>query len=305
MTSSPPRRLRRSLALSSGLLLALATGATAPAQEPVSFGSRWLRWAPLEAPAGEPEPESEAEEREEFLETDRNSFTFAPFTPGAGRTMLEAAYSNLNFGHEGVKHSFPELVLRHGIGDRLELRVGYNYETGGPSEVAEGDIAGNFGINAEQQVFYGFKYAVSRQRPEFRLLPHSAMLVQAHTPINSAEGLTQARLGYVWGWVLRNGWTLDQAIRFGTDREGHDGYTLWAPSAVLRIPLGVEKRWFTHVEYFGVMSQAKEHDFSKQFVDTGLHYFITPNFEVGAVIGFGINEQSSGTILNAGFGVRF
>jgi hypothetical protein len=43
---------------------------------------------------------------------------------------------------------------------------------------------------------------------------------------------------------------------------------------VLRIPLGREKRWFTHVGYFGIMSQAKEHDFSKQFIDSGLHYFI-------------------------------
>jgi hypothetical protein len=113
------------------------------------------------------------------------------------------------------------------------------------------------------------------------------------------------RLGYAWGWVLPNGWTLDQAFRFGTDRERDDGYTLWAPSAVLRIPLGREKRWFTHVEYFGIMTRAKERDFSKQFIDTGLHYFITPNFEVGSVVAFGINDQTRGVFVNVGFGIRF
>jgi hypothetical protein len=119
------------------------------------------------------------------------------------------------------------------------------------------------------------------------------------------EGQTQVRLGGVWGWNLPNGWTLDQAFRFGTDREGLDNYTLWAPSTVLRIPLGREKRWFTHLEYFGIMTQGKERDFSKQFIDTGLHYFITPNLEIGTVVAFGINEQTRGVLVNVGFGVRF
>lgn len=296
-----PRWRALGLALAVGLGLAGA----ASAQEPTGFAARWLCW-PVEAePEAAAGPRTEVDEREEFLETDRNSFTFAPFTPGAGRTMVEAAYSYLNFGGEGSKHSFPEFVLRHGIGDRLELRLGYNYETGSASEVGEGNIAGNFGIDAEQQLLYGFKYATTRQGGAFRLMPHSAFLAQAHTPIGSTERPTQMRLGYVWGWILRNGWTFDQAIRFGTDREGHDGFQVWAPSAVVRIPLGAEKRWFTHFEYFGLMSQAKEHEFSKQFVDTGLHYFITPDFEVGGIVGFGINDQSRGTIVNVGFGFRF
>ncbi len=280
--------------------LILGLGMSARAQEARLLSERLLRWdEPVE------EPETEVEEREEFIETDRNSFTFAPFTPGAGRLILESAYSYINIGSEGTKHSFPESILRYGLGDRFEVRLGYNLETGPASEVAEGDIAGSFGINAEQQVLYGFKYRLTRQRPEFGLLPHSAFLAQVHTPVGSVEGQSQIRMGYVFGWILPNGWTLDSAVRFGTDREAEDGYTLWAPSTVLRIPLGREKRWFTHVEYFGIMSQAKENDFSKQFIDTGLHYFITPNIEVGGIVAFGINDQTRGVLVNAGFGIRF
>jgi hypothetical protein len=264
------------------------------------FPENLFRWEEPVAP-----PETEAEEREEFIETDRNSFTFAPFPPGAGRLIIESAYSYINIGSEGTKHSFPESILRYGLADRLELRFGYNFETGAATESAEGDIVGNFGINAEQQVLYGFKYQLSRQRPESPLRPHSAFLAQLHTPVASAEGQTQVRLGQVWGWILENGWTFDQAIRFGTDREEEDGYTLWAPSTVLRIPFGRERKWFAHLEYFGVMSQGRERDFSKQFVDTGLHYFITPNFEVGGIVAFGINEQTRGILVNVGFGIRF
>jgi hypothetical protein len=288
--------------------LILTTGLSVQAQEARALADMMLRWPePQRNAEGDTETESDEEEREEFIETDRNSFTFAPMTPGSDRLIVESAYSFIKIGKEGAKHSFPETVFRYGIGDRLELRLGYNYEIGKKSEFAEGDIVGNFGINAEQQILYGFKYALTRQkpRPRFRYMPNSAFLAQAHTPVGSVEKETQMRLGYVWGWILPNGWTFDQGVRFGTDREGSDGYTLWAPSTLLRIPFGREKRWFTHVEYFGIMSQAREHDFSKQFIDTGLHYFITPNFEVGTVVAFGINEQTRGVFVNVGCGVRF
>jgi hypothetical protein len=302
------RRLRPSLGpWILGLSLIAALCMPAAAQEPQSIADMLLRWPKLEqGPDAEPQTDSESQDREEFIETDRNSFTFAPMTPGAGRLILESAYSYINIGGEGAKHSFPESVFRYGVGDRLELRLGYNFETGrARKEAPEGDIAGSFGINAEQQILYGFKYAVTRARPDFALMPHSAFLAQLHTPVGSVEGQTQIRLGYAWGWTLPNGWTFDQAVRFGTDREGTDSYALWAPSTVLKVPFGREKRWFTHVEYFGIMSQGKEHDFSTQFIDTGLHYFITPNFEVGAIVAFGINEQTRGVLVNVGFGIRF
>ena len=266
----------------------------------------FLRWQPrLDLAAVDDEEDDQVRKREDFIETDASAFTFAPLTAGAGRLIIESGYSFLSFGHEGGKHSFPETTFRYGIGDRLELRFGYNYETGKPTEAPEGDIAGNFGINAQQQVYYGFKYAISRDDPDLGFIPHSAFLAQAHTPIGSIEVQTQIRLGYAWGWRLPNGWTLDQAMRFGTDREGHDNYDLWAPSTILRIPLGPEKRWFTLLEYFSISSSGKVHNFSKQFIDTGLHYFITPNFEVGGDIALGLNQQARGVIANAGFGIRF
>ncbi len=147
-----------------GFCLFALLGMPAQAQETRSFADMMLRWPETQKEAeGEGEGGTDVEEREEFIETDRNSFTFAPFTPGNGRLIVESAYSYISIGNEGAKHSFPETVFRYGIGDRLELRLGYNFETGRASEVAEGDIAGNFGINAEQQIFYGFKYAVTRR----------------------------------------------------------------------------------------------------------------------------------------------
>ncbi len=250
--------------------------------------------------------ESERAETAEFLETDASSFTIAVRTAEKYRTIFESGFTNIKIGKESAKQSFPESLFRYGLTDRLELRFGYNYETS-PSnrDAIEGDIAGNFGINAQQQIYYGFKYQVSRQQKEYPWWPTSSFLFQFHTPIASEQTHTQIRLGYAFGWTLPNGWNVDAGFRYGTDRELGYNYTLWAPSTALKIPLGRRKRWYTQLEYFGIVSEFRPKNFSKQFVDTGLHYFITPNWEVGASVSFGINEQTRGTMVNVGMGFQF
>jgi hypothetical protein len=111
---------------------------------------------------GEGRSAAEAIEAEDFIETDRNSFTFARVTAGANRLIAESSFSYINITGEKVKFSFPELVLRYGIGDRFELRLGWNYETGRERVPGGGDIAGFFAANAEQQMYHGFKAVVTR-----------------------------------------------------------------------------------------------------------------------------------------------
>jgi hypothetical protein len=262
--------------------------------------------APRDNAAGEGRGEGttagEAAEDQDFIETDRNSFTFARVTPGANRLIVESSYSYINLSGEKIKSSFPELLMRYGIGDRFELRLGWNYETGRERKAGGGDIAGFFAANAEQQVYYGFKTVVSRQSG---WVPESAFLLQGHTPSGGPQSVSQLRTGYVLGWTLPNRWSFDAGIRFGTDKDEGGGYRLWAPSAVLKIPLTPDERWFTHVEYFSVTTRGKENDTSMQFVDVALHHLITPNVEVGGIVAFGPHSGGMNLVTNFGIGVRF
>jgi hypothetical protein len=165
-----------------------------------------------------------------------------------------------------------------------------------------GDIAGFFGANAEQQMLYGLKAVVTEQSG---WIPGSALLVQGHTPTGGPELATQLRTGYVLGWTLPNRWDFDAALRFGTDKDHEGGYRLWAPSAVLKIPLTPTKSWFTHLEYFGVMTQGKENDTNLHFVDVGLHHLFTPNIEAGAIVAFGPHPGGMNLVTNVGIGMRF
>jgi hypothetical protein len=249
----------------------------------------------------ENETETETEEND-FIETDRNSFTFARVTPGEGRLIVESSFSYINLTDVKTKYSFPELLMRYGIGDRFELRLGWNFETGRERRPAGGDIAGFFGANAEQQIYYGFKTVVSKQSG---WVPGSAFLAQGHTPTGGQQSVSQLRVGYVLGWTLPNRWDFDAGFRFGTDKDEEGSYRLWAPSAVLKIPLTPSGRWFTHVEYFSVITQGKKNDTNMQFVDFGLHHLITPNMEVGAIVAFGPHPGGLNLVTNVGIGVRF
>jgi hypothetical protein len=251
---------------------------------------------------GEARSAAEATEAEEFVETDRNSFTFTPTTPGANRLIVESSYSYLNFSGEKIKNSFPELLMRYGIGDRFELRLGWNFETGLERVPGAGDIAGFFGANAEQQLYYGFKTVVTKQSS---WIPRSAFLMQGHTPTGGPQSVSQLRVGYALGWTLPNRWEFDAALRFGTDKDEEGGYRLWAPSAVLKIPLTSTGRWFTHVEYFGLFTQGKENDTQMNFVDIALHHLITPNVEVGGIVAFGPHSGGLNLVTNVGIGIRF
>ncbi len=105
-----------------GLCLIMVLGKPAEAQDLRSFTNTLLKWPEPELD-DESKTDSEENEREEFIETDRNSFTFAPFTPGDGWLIVESAYSYISIGQEGAKHSFPETVFRYGIGDLSSRRI--------------------------------------------------------------------------------------------------------------------------------------------------------------------------------------
>jgi hypothetical protein len=294
--------------------LALASGRTV-AQSPTS--DQPLPAAPerrsstverLEALTGE-SAGAGAEEADE-IETDRDSFTPATTITPLRKFIFEAAYSFVD--NRGVKetHSFPEVLVRYGLTERIELRLGWNADIGaagsaisGSGSGAEDELRRGGRVESEYTLAYGAKFRVTDQT---RFLPRSILIVQAFTPTGGSEGTSTATAllaTYAAGWTLPNRWQFDTAMRYGFDSEEGDHFNQWSPSAVMRIPLG--ESWATHVEYFGVMTSGLERNRTKHFISPGLHYLPTPDFEIGARVGWGLNDQSARFFVNAGLGWRF
>ncbi|MGE0759635.1 MAG: transporter [Pirellulaceae bacterium] len=247
--------------------------------------------------------EAEPAERDE-IETDRDSFTPATSTAGFGETIFEAAHSFIDNRQVPDTHSFPELLIRHGANDWLELRVGWNYEVGGAGSPVSGNVPSDFDDEPElersSRLLYGMKLWFSRQE---NWLPQSAVILQGYSPTTGELTHSDFSASYVFGWTLPNRWTWNSAVRYSTGQFEEDDFNVWAPSTVLKIPVG--ERWKTHVEYFGVFTQGRQDESVQHFFSTGGHYLITSNLEIGCRVGWGLNHDAPDFFSNAGLGWRF
>jgi hypothetical protein len=262
---------------------------------------------PAEAGGDTDAPQAEREERaEEPIETDRDSFTPATTTAGRGRLIVESAYSFQD--NRGVKetHSFPELICRYGLTERIELRLGWNFEVGGAGndvtgiDVSEDVLPPERRLQRESNLAYGAKFLVTRNES---WVPGSALILQGFTPTSGKATDTQLVATYVFGWELPYRMKLDAAMRYGTASEEEDHFNQWAPSVVLKAPVG--ERWAVHAECFGLYSTGKEKEFTRHFFSPGVHYLVTEDLEVGVRVGWGLNDQSPRFFSNVGFGWRY
>ena len=239
---------------------------------------------------------------EDAIETDRDSFTPATTTVGTKRTQLETATSFIDNRHAPNAYTFPELILRRGISDRLELRAGWNYAAGGPTSAVSGIDLGTEDFVAERasELMYGLKLQTTRQRG---WRPTSAAIIEGYAPTSGPSNFSRIIVSETFGWILPNGWHWSSAVRFNTDNSGGDHFNQWSPSTVLNIPIG--KRWNAHAEYFGIMTDGKAAAESQHYFSTGAHIDLTRNFELGIRVGFGLNAQTPPFFSNAGIGYRF
>lgn len=257
--------------------------------------------ASMDDALGQTQLERAAAARPDEIETDRDSFTFAPTTAGPQRTILEASYSFIDNRLGPEAHSVPELLVRRGLGDKVELRVGFNYEAGGPGTVSGNEIGGEDVISEyESRVLYGTKVETSEQAG---WIPQSALVVQGYTPTYGPTTQSTLVAGEAFGWRFANGWEWNSAMRYGTGFVEADAFNQWAPSSVLKIPLS--ERWNVHTEYFGIFSSGKELPLNIQYISFGGHVLVTKDLELGLRYGWGLNETTPNFFTNLGVGVRY
>lgn len=256
--------------------------------------------------AGISQPLAAQEDEVEELETERDSFTQALTLVGKGRFAVESAYSFIDNKDAKETHSFPELLLRYGLTENFEIQFGANYEVGGESsafftgenfeEVEEGGE-----LEEEAKIFYGLKTQTTKQNG---WLPESAFTVTGYTPTSGEETSTSLLAGYVAGWEFGEGWEWAAEMRYGKFSNDGDNFNSWLPSTLLKFPLPLE-RTVGHIEYFGIFSDGREEEVVKHFITPGVHHLLTPDFEFGVRLFWGLNEQSANFATNIGFGYRF
>jgi hypothetical protein len=238
------------------------------------------------------------------LETDREAFTPSTTTVGRGLSIAEWSYSFIDNRETPDTHSWPELLFRYGITERVELRLGWNYEIGGGGNVISAmessEGLGGLDVASESRMIYGLKAAVTDQHG---WTPRSVAILEGFTPTFGDNPASQPVVTYAFGWQLPNCWRFDTAVRYAQAFDLVDAYNRWAPSTVLRIP--ANERLQFHLGYFGVFTQGRIEDKSRAFISPGMHFNFTPNLELGLRLGWGITPDAANFFANTGFGWRF
>lgn len=235
--------------------------------------------------------------QEDHIETDRDSFTRSPRIVPETRTVVEGSYTFLEQEGEHNGHLYPDLLVRYGLQERLELRLGWTYESGKLNHLAPESAE----KVEEGLMIYGAKLFVTETEG---WVPDSSIIVSGYTPTSGESNDTDFSVEYALGWEWGEGWELDWGLRWFSLVEEEDHFTEWAPSVVFKGPVG-SPRINAHVEYFCQLSTDREEDYQLHYFGPGAHYLITPDIEIGARVFWGLNRDAADFVCNVGMGVRF
>jgi Putative MetA-pathway of phenol degradation len=247
---------------------------------------------------------------EERIETDRHDFTQSPTTVGHGVVQIEAGYSYFYKDSEGEvesAHTLPEMMLRVGVSEDIELRVRWNYVWQFIDEGADR-------VGAED-LRYGVKLQITRQSCE-SWLPTSALELRGTAPTGGEAWSTERAefgLDYIYQWSLGGGTTLAGSTGYGTDGLADFGVLAEEPyldqfneltqSAALGFELSESNTMY--VEWFGLFSDGRGDEYVVSVFNLGVDHYVTNNLVIDIRAGVGLSEDADDFFAGAGGGYRF
>lgn len=258
-----------------------------------------------------------------LINTDRPDFTDATFTVGEGVVLLESGYTFRRSETEGIhlqRRQLPETLLRVGVTDELELRIKWvGYVITDVQDQTTGLGTSHYGTDDLQ---LAFKYELSQQdgwRPIFTFLG-GAIIPSGTRGVSSNQVQPFANLVYGWGirrWLYLKGSTgVDFAktsditrVVEGSLQEGptaldvEDNISQWHQSFSLLYQASPRVGGF--VEWFSFFSNNGADNRASHYADTGIFYYLSPNVQLDARVGWRLSSQVDTLFTGAGFSTRW
>lgn len=238
------------------------------------------------------------------LHTDRDAFVPSTRSVDLGHTLVEGSFTFIDNRGSPETYSFPEILVRRGMTERFELRFGVNYESGSGGSVVtpvetgeglEGDVR-----ERESNILYGCKLWLT---DDDGWVPRSSLVVEAFTPLSGDVWGTEPSAMYAFGWALPGEWRFEALGRYVYADSAEGAFDKWNAAAVLRLP--VTERFEVHAEWFTTWSAGLEDETVRPFVGPGMHFLVTPRFEIGARMGWGLSRDAASFFFDTGAAVRF
>jgi hypothetical protein len=263
--------------------------------------ARLLNWPEKENGQGKDESD---EEKEEPLESDRPDFTNTPTTVGYQRFQIESGYTFTHAiagdsAHDA--HDLPEMLVRYGVAERLELRVAWD----------EGIVFDRFKDpnsgrviteSGSTDVDFGFKYAISKQD---KWRPQSAIAVSVSAPVGApalSSRQVDAFVNYLYSWEFNKKLSLNCSTGSLWTAESGDRFSRFSQSASVEYELTEKLHVFN--EWYVFLFRDSSDNRPQHYYDAGLTYLVTPNFQLDWRAGLGLSSTADGFFTGCGFAFR-
>lgn len=244
--------------------------------------------APLPTP---PAPPAHAEP----ISTDRPDFTESASAVPDGRVQLEAGYTYTQRDGDLAEHAAGEVLLRLGLGPGFELRAqlpSFVYAAGEDDEAGLSDAG------------LGFKLELCGQegpRPALAVIA-GLSLPTGSDPFSADSVIPEATLA--WSYDLDERFSVGGNFNLAIP-EDEEGDRFAEPSASVALGIGLTERLGSYVEYFGFYPGISGDGADTHYADAGLTYLITPDLQLDARIGAGLNDEADDLFAGAGVAVRW
>lgn len=249
----------------------------------------------------------EREQREdnakgERMETDRHEFTPSVLVVPKGAVQIESGYSF--FKKRRVRaHTLPELLVRYGLTENVELRFRYNEAWEFGEEHREGS----------EDLRLGTKLRLNNQRG---LIPEAALNLLITAPTGSRDwtvGKTEFGVDYIFGWKISDRAEIYGSTGLSSDGIGDfdflpeaagDDFVVFSES----ISIGYEfsERVTGYSEFFGLFTDGFGNKEDNQvYYNMGVDYYFTNDFLIDFRVGTGLTQDSSDLFCGVGGAFRF
>jgi len=246
----------------------------------------------------------------EPLESDRPDFTECSSTVPLGRLQLEGGYTYAyddEKGHRNSEQSVPEFLLRVGLLEKVELRVGWQGWSLTEDLFMEKNDAGRtirreIHDDGATDMSVGFKAGLL---PQDHLIPNLSVIAEFGIPTgarNKTAGDVEPLIKWLWSYDLTDRLSLSGNLNFAvlkSDREQH-----FQSSASMSVGYQLADWMGTYVEYFGFYPDSRATD-AAHYLDGGLTFPITRNFQLDIRAGVGLNDEAADFFTGAGFAIRW
>ncbi len=253
-------------------------------------------------------PREKLDPMDQPLVTDRPDFTESTEAVPPGHFQLEVGYTFTTDREDGIsvrEHAFPQTLLRIGLFDDLELRLGWNgyaWSQESSKSVEEGQIVrSSEWVQGGGDISVGFKLKLWEQEG---LLPHFGFIGEITTPAgspNQTSGDVDPAVKLLWAYDLSDSLAIAGNINFASLTEDRERFVQAAASLSLAVALN--DTFGTYVEYFGEYPISEGRD-AAHVLNGGVTCLVHKDLQLDLLAGVGLNEAADDYFIGLGFSWR-